>query len=100
MFLCDGLWKLNNDLQNIYKWIISNCFHIKPSFSMPVIIGNQYLGIIMNKSLTWNDYIDSVISKVSDMLRTLYKHATDLFCRTSQKVISNINLIVIPKITN
>lgn len=69
MFLCDGLWKLNNDLQNIYKWIISNCFHIKPSFSMPVIIGNQYLGIIMNKSLTWNDYIDSVISKVSDMLR-------------------------------
>ncbi|XP_075152138.1 uncharacterized protein LOC142226129 [Haematobia irritans] len=96
--LTDGVDKLNNDLEAINNWAAENQIYINPKKSNLVVlngrtsdidlrghqvkIGSQIivqvskaknLGIIFNKTLTWNDQVVAATGKVLRMLRTLYK---------------------------
>lgn len=95
----DNLNKINLDLLKFQHWANENGLKINAKKTQSIVIGTahfhntfnlsqfklklcdteiefqnkiKYLGVIINKTLTWTEHINSIISKVNYSLRSLY----------------------------
>jgi hypothetical protein len=96
--ICDIVNKVQSDINTIYKWFCTNHLSVNADKSFAIVVGSrqklahiptpypvltingttlrynstaEYLGMTIDATLTWNEHVDSVTSKIKPKLGAL-----------------------------